>query len=382
MINITNKKDCCGCNACYNICPKSCIEMKEDFEGFLYPTVNYKNCIKCGLCIKVCPMINLKEPKNILFVYGCKSKNIEEKFKSSSGGMFSILANYTLDKGGVVFGAAFNTDFKVEHIIVEDREELDKIRRSKYVQSNINDCYKLAKKHLEEGRDVLFSGTPCQIAGLKNFLNSDYEKLLLVDVVCHGVPSPGIFREYLEYLKNKNNSNIRTINFRAKELSVQAISIEFNSGYKYLNEPFKDIYYKAFLTNLILRPSCYDCRHNNFRSGSDITLGDYWGASNRFPEYQDKENGVSLVIIKTPTGQKLFNTLINKFEYIETDIEHAIIGNPTIVRSSPINNKRDAFFEEYKGKNTEIDKLLLKYTKVSLFRRIVSKLKREINKIV
>lgn len=198
MIFIQDKKECCGCSACASVCPKNCITMSEDSEGFLYPHVDESVCIDCHLCERVCPMINHGKDREPLAVYAAKNSNETIRMQSSSGGIFTLLAERVIDEGGVVFGASFNDRWEVVHDHVETKEELAKFRGSKYVQSKIGDNYRKVKLFLSEGRNVLFSGTPCQISGLKKYLRKDYDNLLAVDFICHGVPSPGVFRTYLQ----------------------------------------------------------------------------------------------------------------------------------------------------------------------------------------
>lgn len=197
MINIKDKSNCCGCNACVQKCPKQCISMREDDEGFLYPYVDKILCIDCGLCEKTCPVINSKEERKPLNVFAAKKPNDEVRMQSSSGGIFTLLAENVIDEGGVVFGAGFNERWEVVHSFAEKKEDLAKFRGSKYVQSKVGNSYKQAEAFLKQGRKVLYSGTPCQIAGLKQYLRKDYANLLAVDFICHGVPSPGVFRTYL-----------------------------------------------------------------------------------------------------------------------------------------------------------------------------------------
>lgn len=197
MINIKDKSNCCGCNACVQKCPKQCISMREDDEGFLYPYVDKTLCIECGLCEKTCPIINSKEERKPLNVFAAKNQNDEVRMQSSSGGIFTLLAENVIDEGGVVFGAGFNERWEVVHSFAENKKDLAKFRGSKYVQSKVGNSYKLAEAFLKQGRKVLYSGTPCQIAGLKQYLRKDYVNLLAVDFICHGVPSPGVFRTYL-----------------------------------------------------------------------------------------------------------------------------------------------------------------------------------------
>lgn len=198
MIHITDKRDCCGCNSCVQRCPKSCIRMREDDEGFLYPEVDESVCIDCGLCEKVCPVIHQARENRPIVVCAAKNKSEEIRYQSSSGGVFTALANEIIREGGVVFGAGFDENWEVKHDCTETVEGLSAFRGSKYVQSRIGDSFKKAEQFLKIGRTVLFSGTPCQIAGLKRFLRKEYDNLLTVDFICHGVPSPGVWREYLK----------------------------------------------------------------------------------------------------------------------------------------------------------------------------------------
>lgn len=207
MIHIIDKSKCCGCNACVQRCPKQCIAMQVDEEGFLYPVVDQSVCIDCGLCEKVCPVINLNEPRQPLQVLAAKNRNEEQRLRSSSGGIFILLAEHIIKQGGVVFGARFDKNWEVEHAYAETLEELEPLMRSKYVQSRIGNTYKEAEQFLKQGRQVLFVGTPCLIAGLKKFLRKEYENLLAVDFICHGVPSPGVWRRYLEEIKSERSED-------------------------------------------------------------------------------------------------------------------------------------------------------------------------------
>lgn len=360
MIEVYPKEKCCGCSACYNACPVECINMVTDEEGFLYPLVDEDSCINCGLCEKVCPMLNTNTYDIKPGVYACINKDEDIRFRSSSGGCFSVLAKYVLENDGVVFGAAFDENFEVKHIMVDNENDLQRLRGSKYVQSDINVSYKQAKKYLELNKLVLFSGTPCQVAGLKNYLGKDYNNLILMDLVCHGVPSPGVFSKYLSLMESNFNSKVTYISFRPKQPYNSALKIKFYNGRQYLQKANDNYYFKAFLSNLILRPSCYACKHNNLRSGSDITIGDYWGVSNKFPDFDDQE-GVSLVIVKSNKGKDLFNKVKGQMEYRISELEDAIKYNYCIVRSVPENAKREKFFNEYKEGQKTIDKLLEKY---------------------
>ncbi len=357
---LASPENCTGCSVCVNVCPKKSITMKLNKEGFFIPVTDYSKCIDCDLCKKKCPINNTHTSNKSIISYAAKNKNINTRLNSSSGGIFRILAEKTLENKGVIFGAGFDNNNEVCHLEVNNIEKLIKLQRSKYVQSNIKDSYKKAATYLKKGKEVLFSGTPCQIQGLKTFLNEEYENLTCVDVVCHGVPSPKIFKNYCKELEKKFNSQIININFRNKDNGWKNFNnkYEFNNG-KILNNIFnEDLYMKAFLQNLILRNSCYDCKANNFRSKSDITLGDYWGIDILHPEFDD-DKGVSLVILKTKKGQKKFEEIKPEISYIKTDINEAIKYNLCLVKSVFPHYNRENFFSSASKEN--ITDVLIEY---------------------
>lgn len=312
MINIKEPKDCCGCNACAQRCPKHCINLQEDHEGFLYPKVDINLCIECGLCEKVCPVINQSIKKEPLQVFAAINPDEKVRMESSSGGIFTLLAEKVIQENGVVFGARFDENWEVKHDYAETIEGLAAFRGSKYVQSRVEDNYLKAERFLKKGRKVLFSGTPCQIAGLKKFLRKEYDNLLTVDFICHGVPSPKVWRMYLdEICKNYINqgdrkSCIKAINFRNKSLGWKKFSFFFklnptfirqkNKPIEHLELFYKNSFMKGFLNDLILRPSCYHCPSKSGKSESDITIADFWGIESLSPNMDD-DKGTSLVFI-------------------------------------------------------------------------------------
>jgi coenzyme F420-reducing hydrogenase beta subunit len=320
--------------------------MQEDAEGFLYPEVNHQICISCGLCKKICPVINQTATNNKpINVYAAKSQNEEVRLNSSSGGVFYLLAEKIIQKDGVVFGACFNEKWEIIHDYTETIKGLNAFRGSKYVQSRIGKTFIQAKQFLKEGRYVLFSGTPCQIMGLKFFLRKEYDNLLTVDVVCHGVPSPKVWRMYLSQLTD--NQKITEVNFRDKRNRWRFV-IE-HPGKNLIVEPlYKNVFTKGFLKDLYLRPSCYACPSKSFKSGSDITLGDYWGIQNVLPDFDD-DKGVSLVMVNTQKGQSFFND-IDVIKQ-ETSYSAALKGNPIIEVSVKIPKKRSIFFDQWNEEN-------------------------------
>jgi len=347
LITINDKKDCMGCHACSNICPKSCIEMKNDSEGFWYPLVDYDKCIRCGSCIKACPIINKSIIQNEPKAYACINKNKEIRLESSSGGMFTLIAEHVINNGGVVFGAVFDENFAVIHQYIESKEELGALRGSKYVQSKIGDTYKQAKQFLKQGRQVLFTGTPCQISGLKSYLQKEYGNLMCIDIICHGVPSPKAWKNYVRFRENRAGSQSQRIAFRLKNEGWKQYSVSFlyKNNTEYQEKLHKDLYMKAFLNDACLRPSCYACEFKTLHRESDITLADFWGIQNMLPEMDD-DKGTSLVFVNSTIGELLLEKIKDKILYKEVDINQAVAYNSAAIKSAKYNPKRDDFFNE------------------------------------
>lgn len=326
MITITNKSLCCGCAACVQICPKQCIQLLADREGFLYPLVDASLCIDCGLCEKVCPEKAEALESKPTHVYAAVNPNEAVRKVSSSGGIFTLLAEAVIAGGGVVFGARFDKDWSVIHDYAETLEGFGAFRGSKYVQSRIGETFRQAEQFLKAGRKVLFSGTPCQIMGLKKFLRKEYDNLLAVDFVCHGVPSPLVWKKYIEEILVRQDEKktisshskplihgrdtlIDGISFRNKCLgwkkySFALILSKATAAGEKNTVSFSSIFYdnaymQAFLSNLSLRPACYRCPAKAGKSGSDIMLGDFWGIEKIAPEIDD-DCGCSLLFINNP----------------------------------------------------------------------------------
>lgn len=340
---------CNGCSACRSVCPVGCIEMKRNAEGFLFPVVDESRCVQCGLCGRICPVnaqrnaMQLEMPK----AYAAVSKNHTQRKESSSGGVFSLLAEYVLGQGGVVFGAAFDEGFHLRHIVVETTEGLAQLRGSKYVQSEIGDAYLQAKAYLKAGKLVLFTGTPCQIGGLKAYLQKDYENLITQDIICHGVPSPEVWEKYKGYLEKKAGSKLSGASFRDKEQGWKqyCTRFSFTNGKQILTAAREDLYMRAFLGNICLRPSCHDCVYKSVNRISDITLADFWGVQKVTPELDD-DQGTSLVFLHSQKGRNLFEAIASGVDSRPVDPQLAVTYNASMITSTVRPATRETFLQE------------------------------------
>lgn len=384
MIHVTDKHLCCGCEACVQTCPKHCISFSEDTEGFRYPSVDKSTCIDCGLCEKVCPVINQAKEQVPLKVFAAKNKVESELLSSSSGGLFIVIARKVIADGGVVFGARFDDDWNVVHSYAETEEDLRPFMTSKYVQSRIGKTYSEAKDFLKAGRQVLFTGTPCQIAGLKRYLRRDYDNLLTVDVICHGVPSPMVWRRYLKEIKDNpsNEMQIRSISFRDKRLGWKKYSFALTLSKATvdgkhikvsLSHIFReDSYMKLFLRDMILRPSCYQCPAKAGKSQSDLTIADFWKIERFHPEFDD-ERGVGLLMVNTNKGDSAID--FNAFFLKESSFESAKVSNPVYVKSVIEPPKRNKCFLLFQKTDKSVNDVANQMLRIPLYKRIKRKLK-------
>ena len=352
MIQIIDKQNCCGCGACASSCPKRCIMMTEDNEGFLYPRVDEESCINCGLCEKVCNELHPYEKHEPKQVFAAINKNEEIRLKSSSGGIFYILAERIIREGGVVFGARFDERWQVVLDYAEDLKGVSAFMGSKYVQARVEDAYIDARRFLLEGRKVLFSGTPCQVAGLHKFLRRSYEKLVTVDFICHGVPSPKVWGLYLDEVINRSQV-LAKVEFRNKSRGWKnfGFRLRYNDGDNTVSmlSPFwQNHYMKAFLQDITLRPSCYDCKAKGCSSLSDITIADFWGINTVFPEMDD-DKGAGLVFINTDKGKAALD--FTQINVAETTYERIKPLNQACYRSAKIPPKRKEFFGKLDNEN-------------------------------
>lgn len=398
MIKIQNKQDCCGCSACVQRCPKHCISMKEDEEGFLYPVVDETVCIDCGLCEKVCPIINRPKKLSVKEVFAVKNRNEEERMASSSGGVFIALAKKVIEQNGVVFGAVFDENWEVKHTYSETLDGVKPMMGSKYVQSRIGESFSQAERFLKEGRKVLFTGSPCQITALHNYLRKDYPNLLAVDFLCHGVPSPGVWRKYLEEMSSlsalkaagKNSvlsSSIKSvpvitgIEFRDKTLHgwkkfsfvVYGSLPKEGQNKVLLSDMHKDnIFMRGFLSNMYLRPSCHSCKCKNGVSHSDLTIGDYWKINDFMPDFDD-DKGISLLLLNTNKGIEEFHSL--DMESRTSSLETARKTNAGFKEKVVPHLRRNVFFSLLKDKH-KIHETINFCLRESLYRKIKRKITR------
>lgn len=368
-----NKAICTGCTSCYSICPVNAIEMKADNEGFMYPNVDDEKCIKCKKCINVCPTLNNSEynRKDNVSAYAGYLQDLDIRLSSSSGGIFTVLASKVLKENGVVYGAAFDDCWNVCHIRITDIDSLKFLRGSKYVQSSLGDTFLKCLEDLKKGNKVLFSGTPCQVAGLKAFIPEEYVNLVTVDFICHGVPSPLVWYRYVS--ESFPLKNISSINFRSKEISGwknYIFEVCQNNCDNYYSKPEANEYMLGFLRNLFLRKSCYNCNFKSVVRVSDITIADFWGVEAISPDIDDNR-GTSLIFIQSKKGEEIFNSIKDNIVIKSVDVDTVLKYNSAMIESVKYHKNRDRFFSELS--NCESVALLIdKYVDDRSFRKKLS----------
>lgn len=359
-----NKKDCCGCGACMNVCPKQAISMQEDEYGFLYPVIDDSLCVKCGCCKRACGYQNIIESASPIATYASSNNNDDQILKSASGGMFAAFAEKILKVGGIAFGASMETiDGKLTpmHLGITEENDLIKLQGSKYVQSYIGKTYSEAKNYLISGRMVLFSGTPCQIAGLKAFLKNDYENLLTVDIVCHGVPSTRFFQDYITVLEKNLGGTIVDFRFRDKTKGwgcTAKATVKGQSGIKDKLIPCDlSSYYKLFLMSQIYRENCYFCKYASSHRPADLTIGDYWGIQQEHPELMankggilTEDKGISCIIINTRKGKKYIDAFKESLNIFDSTFEKVSKQNDQLNAPSRKGADREKILELYSSK--------------------------------
>lgn len=347
---IKRKEKCCGCHACYNICPVQAIEMQADEEGFLYPILIADKCIQCNQCELVCPIIHKPEKLPLQLVYGCYANRIEEQRSSSSGGVFSVLARAVLSVNGIVCGAAFDEEQAVYHLIVNSEDTLYRLKETKYVQSKLGNIFKDIRKALSLNRIVLFSGTPCQVAGLKGYLGKEYDNLLCIDLICHGVPSPEVWEKYVREISK--GKKVKRVMFRNKNKGISNVTLDYylQDGTIIREKYSESLYIKGFMQNLFIRPSCFECQFKGVKRCSDLTIGDFWAAKEYHPNFYN-DNGVSAVIIHSKKGKLWFEKVNKNLKIIESTPKEVVCWNEHLCVSAFPNEKRKVFFVNWKEKN-------------------------------
>lgn len=360
MNAICDYNDCTGCMACYNVCSHNAIKMNADNEGFPHPVINPQLCIDCGLCAKVCPINHPVSKSQPLETFSGWSNDEQIRLSSSSGGAFVEIAKFVLSRKGVVFGVTMDKNIEARHIYIENEKELEILQGSKYVQSIVGDSFSHAKDFLLQGRMVLFSGTPCQIAGLRNYLRKDYDNLYTIDLVCHGVPSPKVFNDYKHYIEQKIKEPINSIKFRCKKSSWIFFNMGINPhvekkgtiSYSYTGGYYSDPYIRVFLRDNILRHNCYHCQYASLNRVSDFTIGDWWNY--KATSYEDRKfdrKGVSLILCNTSKAQQLVQSLNMKLR--QRTIEEAKKTNMPLRNPFPEPITRVKFWKDYNNKTFE-----------------------------
>lgn len=350
------QSDCCGCSSCVEVCPKGCLSIGKNGDGIIVPIIaNKESCIECGLCSKVCPVENEFKTNYSNTYYGAYNDIPEDINYSSSGGIFPVLARWVIEQGGAVYGAYLDEKHELYHIKITDAKDIKKLQSSKYFQSELRDTYKTCKADLQKGRLVLFTGTPCQVQGLKLFLMKDYENLLTADMICHGVPSKKMFDAYVAFLEKKHRGKLIDINFRDKKRNGWSITlrytIEYSNGKRkdyYLISKLSE-YFVAFLSGSIARESCYSCKFSSMNRPGDITMGDFWGYQKKRPDLRH-DKGLSLIIVNSTKGERIFNAL-ESFGVCFKEVDEACVEaseNKNLYYPTKRPEIRDVVYEELK----------------------------------
>lgn len=384
MIDNIKKDLCTGCDACYNICPEKCITMTDDELGFRYPRVDYDKCTKCKQCIQTCPSLNKTsrndkwdEPK-ILAAW-----SLDEGLRrtSTSGGIFSELAKEVISNNGLVIGARYNDEHLVEHNITNNIDGVEELKQSKYVQSNIGTIPHIIKNKLEEGNKLAFCGSPCQVAGLLNYLKKPYNSLITFDFVCRGTNSPKAYKKYLDMMRNNYKSDIKKVWFKNKSYGWNRFStkIEFNNGKNYIKDRYHDLYMRGYIEeNLYMRPCCFDCKYKDFPRVADITLADFWGVGKSDPAL-DPDKGTSLVMINSSKGFDIFNKIEDNIFKQESNLDVALPNNVSIVKSAARNEDSSKFLITLDSE--PFDVCFNKYAKNTGIKRVKSSILRKASRL-
>lgn len=367
MIKMLDKTACSGCSACASVCPRNCIKMMTDAEGFEYPSVEQDKCIDCGACERVCPIKNPKaEVPHQQYAYVVQNRHEDILRESTAGGAFTAIAKYVIRRNGVVFGAALSDNLLAHHIWVDQERDLSKFRNSKYMQSYISeDVFKTVKGFLKQGRYVCFSGTPCQVEGLRHYLGKEYENLIIVDVVCRAVPSPMVFQKYMQLQEKRLGASITNVRFRDKhygyKYSTMNVTTENNDG-NYHQGVESDPWLRAFFSGMCLRPSCYKCQFKKRYRISDFTMWDCFNVG-RFSKGLDNDRGATRLLIHTKKGKKVFDEISEDLKCVSIEPEKIIEGTGEMLHSVKYNDMRDKFMKDAQVMNP--DELFAKYFPVT-----------------
>lgn len=371
---------CVGCFACATTCPTQCIAMKPDLEGFLYPVVDELLCTGCGRCRAICPALHVPLPGPEPDAYACIAADANVRRLSSSGGVFTLLAEQVLQDGGVVFGASFGSRFDVVHSSAEQSEEVARLRGAKYVQSAVGGALDEVSALLRAGKLVLFAGTPCQVAGLRSYLGRPYSGLTCIDLVCHGVVSPRVWRRYVGYQEALAKAALTAVSFRGKQAGWRGytMSLTFENDRAYSRTPDSDHYMRAFLSDICLRPSCYACQFKGLQRQGDITLADFWGIEHVAPDMDD-DKGTSLVLISTERGRDEYARISQLMKAQRVPLRDALRCNPAATASALAHPSRGAFFAQLG--EYPFDRLVDRYCREGLFQRVRRRLGRLVRQI-
>ena len=350
MIDKIIGEECTGCTACFNVCLKNAIQMRWNMEGFQYPAVNYDQCISCGLCIKVCPVlnnvsVNLYDTPD---TYAAWNKDVKTRIGSTSGGVFSALAENVISRGGSVVGAVYDNRFRVEHIIIDKSSDIVKLSQSKYTQSNLTNIFSRIKKRLDDGKIVLFCGTPCQSAGLQSYLRKPYANLYCCDFICRGVTSPAVYQKYLSDISKEHQGQLVKVHFKNKDYGWNRFSTKlyFSDGSVYQEDRYHDSYLLGYLRyNLYLRPCCHQCHFKTMPRVSDLSLGDFWGIGN-FNADLDDDLGTSVILVNSERGKQLMSWISEDLVIERRSLNEVIAGNDCLLHSAPIGEFREYFFQQ------------------------------------
>ncbi len=378
MEEICRYEDCTGCTACVSVCPLNCISMKANDEGFLYPYINNEICINCGLCKNKCPSNSSVKKGDLCNVYSAKHINPKKQNSSASGGAFRAIAEMLIDESYYLYAAKYDENLRVIHSLVKDAIDLENFIGSKYVQSDMNNAISEIKDLLKNNKKVAFCGTPCQVAGLIGSVGKN-DKLITMELICHGVPSPLFFRKYISYVESKRNKKISNVNFRSKDIqgwTPATLKIDFKGGRSYKTLLHNDCYGKAFSQGLVLRECCYQCKYKSKERVADITLGDYWN----IPSSKYDHKGVSVILTNTEAGDSIVkkcNNLLTAY----VDINSVIEGNPRIISSITRPQERDEFFKLLINGN--FDNVVKEFNlKANLKNKIIEKIPYKLRKII